>query len=199
MGHQFMFFRNILGAFGIAVWLSACAGVGVIETSNPREKVAQAGHLIDTGRAGLARRLLNEAVEIYQRDKNDPAGLAEAYRQYAFLARVGGATEGVILIRQPVPVFVPDGLELSDTYFQRALATFTEANRLDMATNVLMQLSNNAYFRKDIPQACVYLDKAVETNRVWQTQNPGARIELPKGMTTFGELIATMKKETGCA
>ncbi len=192
-----MLFRTVVALAALTA-LTACAGVGIVDSNDPNVKVAQAEQLTRVGRAAQARRQLDEAIPLFEA-KNDKAGLAEVYRQYGFLARLGGAQEGVIAIRQPVAAYSSANLALSDQYLHKSVALFAEADRLDMASNVYMQLSNNAYFRKETKEACAYLDHSSAVHRQWQAKHPGAAIELPQGMKTFDDLIAYMKKETGCA
>lgn len=192
-----MLFRTVV-ALAALMALAACAGVGIVDSNDPNVKVAQAEQLTSVGRAAQARRQLDEAIPLFEA-KNDKAGLAEAYRQYGFLARVGGAQEGVMSIRQPVTAYSSENLALSDQYLHKSVTLFADADRLDMASNVYIQLSNNAYFRKETKEACAYLDNSSAAHRQWQVKNPGKAIELPRGMKTFDDLIALMKKDTGCA
>ena len=68
-----MSLRDDVSAHGAALVLTAsialagCAGVGIVETSDPYAKLAQAGHLLnDSGRVMQARRQLDEAIGIFE-------------------------------------------------------------------------------------------------------------------------------------
>lgn len=190
-----------LWAFLMAALISACSGVGIPATDDPYAKLSQAEQLYSgPGRAAQARRLLNEAIATFQ-EKGDDAGLAAANRQYGFLARLGGARDDVILIRNSNPTTVPprEDLDLSDDYFKRSADLFSRTNRPDMASNVYYNLGVNSYFRGDRAQTCAYMDKALNASRQAEAQRPGRAVDLPRSVRSFAELIGKAKAEAGCS
>ena len=89
---------NALRASALASWvatmavllaLTACAGVGIVTTADPYEKLAQAKHLESAGRISRARQVAADAAAEFE-EKGDSKGLSEAYRQIAFLIQVYG-------------------------------------------------------------------------------------------------------------
>jgi hypothetical protein len=192
--------RNILFATIMVGAMTACSGVGVVETDDPYDKLRQAQYLYSgPGRAMRARQLINEAVQIFEK-QGDETGLAEAYRQYGFLARCGGARDAILIrggcdrASGPVP---PEDIRLSDQYFVRAEELAIRHNRYDLLSNIYFNLNINRYFADDRAQACIYLDKALEASRRAETARPGAPVELPRGVGSFAELVANSKAKIG--
>ena len=190
-----------LWAMLITAFISACSGVGIPATDDPYAKISQAEYLYSgPGRAAQARRLLNEAIATFQ-EKGDDAGLAAAYRQYGFLARLEGARDDVIFIRKSDPKTAPprEDLDLSDNYFKRSVDLFLRTNRPDMASNVYYNLGVNSYFRGERPESCAYMDKALEASRQAAAQQPGRAVDLPRGVRSYAEWIGKAKAEAGCS
>jgi len=68
----------------IFVFLSGCAGVGLIPTSDPDIKIQQAYKMMNDDRAIMAEDLIHQAMAIYVKD-NNTLGIAEAYHTYGNL------------------------------------------------------------------------------------------------------------------
>jgi len=69
----------------VVALLTACAGVGVVATSDPLTKFNDAEHLfMKQGRPLIAERLIHEAMAIYK-ERGDNRGLGHAHREYADL------------------------------------------------------------------------------------------------------------------
>ncbi len=64
--------------------LSGCAGVGLVATSDPNEKLSQADYLMQQDRALLAELTIKDAIEIFKKN-NDELGLADAYHAFGNL------------------------------------------------------------------------------------------------------------------
>lgn len=198
--------RRLLFTFILGAMLSACAGVGIVATDNPFTKMSQAEQLARSGRAGQARRQLDEAIAIFTQ-KNDAPGLAEAYRQYGFLARMGMAAPEVILVRMPLPDAprIAD-LDLSALYFQKSAEILSQQGLPDRLSNVYFNLGvSDSLYAKYHPvpdkreSACAYFDRALQANRDAEARQPGLTVDLPRGVRSFADLIARAKAETGCA
>jgi hypothetical protein len=149
----------------IALALGACEGVGIPATSDPYAKLSMADHhWRDSGRVWRARQQIDQAIVIFEQ-RGDKAGLAEAYREYALIARVGGANpDPVILFPDSKAVYAykpsPDELNLSDGYLRRTIALATETRRFDLVTNADYLLGNNQVLRGEPQNACGYYDRA---------------------------------------
>lgn len=78
----------VLAVTGIILSQLGCAGIGVMETSDPARKIEDAQALMKLDRATLAKRLVHEALEIYTRDGND-VGAAFAHFNLGDINRDG--------------------------------------------------------------------------------------------------------------
>jgi hypothetical protein len=190
--------RLIFAVIAVA-FIASCSGVGLVATDDPYVKVAQAKQMGEAGRAAQARRLLNEAMTTFQA-KGDDLGMAEAHRQFGFLARTGGAREGVILVRDPETTpLTQEDWDLSDRHFKEAADLYARNNRTDMVANVYLNLGIGSALRGDKTQSCAYFDQSLATYRQWEAVHPGGKVELPRNIKSFADLIARAKLEAGCA
>ncbi len=64
--------------------LSGCAGIGVAATSDPYQKLDQADAMMAQDRAAMAESLISDALKVFE-EKNDAAGIADAYHAYGNL------------------------------------------------------------------------------------------------------------------
>jgi tetratricopeptide (TPR) repeat protein len=206
VGDENMVWRSIV-ALVVAALLPGCAGVGVVETDDPYAKLTQARQLYaGSGRAAQARRQLDEAIGVFQA-KGDDFGLGQAYREYGFMARMGAAEPGVVLIRVPNPGRWPTqaDLELSNHYFQLSADAFAKLERSDRLANVYFNLgANYTGLSRDHgladkkADACAYFDRALEASRQAETKYPGLVVELPRGARSFSEMTSNAKIQAGC-
>jgi tetratricopeptide (TPR) repeat protein len=187
----------------IALLLGACAGVGIVESDDPYKKLSEARYLWRvSGRVMQARHQLDEAIAIFER-RDDKAGLAEAYRQYGLIARIGGANPDPVIQINPGPngpALNPshEELALSDGYLSRTVALATEAKRFDLVTNANFLLGNNQVLRGNPQSACPFYERAVTASREAARQEPGLTVELPRGVQSIEEGLARAKREAGC-
>jgi tetratricopeptide (TPR) repeat protein len=70
-------------ALAIVLIAAGCSAVGVVESSDPRVKIAQAEEMQTLGRFTVAQRLLFEALDIYGK-RGDETGIAESYRRLGY-------------------------------------------------------------------------------------------------------------------
>ena len=182
--------------------LTACAGVGVFEQSDPRIKLSDASYLFDhENRPLIAERLIREAITIFE-EKNDQLGLGEAYLNYGFFFRSPS-------IEKWQTVYKRDGFldktasydlryEKSIEYFEKARAIFTENKRFDSLTNVNHNLGFTYELVGNRQAACLAYERAIESNHENLKQNPGAKVILPPGVATYEDYLAPHKKRAGC-
>lgn len=114
---------------GIIVLLAACAGVGVIESSDPYVKLDQAEYLFSrAGRPIPAEKLIFEAMAIF-RDRNDYRGLGHAYREYAGLLQTLGIVPHSLVQNEFMDPSITQENRLAKAYeyYVRALDSYTLA------------------------------------------------------------------------
>jgi tetratricopeptide (TPR) repeat protein len=202
--------RRYIAALALPLLLQTCSAVGVPATDNPYTKLSQADYLWrHAGRVMQARRRVDEAIAIFE-ERGDQAGLAEAYRQYGFIARVGGANADPVILIKPGSSVGPGGpppeafrstesLDHSDDFFARAVALATEAKRFDMVTNLNFLLGNNQVLRGEKLKACPYYDLSLAASQEVEREKPGIVVDLPPGEHSVADLLARAKQQAGCA
>jgi tetratricopeptide (TPR) repeat protein len=186
-----------------AIALVGCAGVGVVGTSDPATKLNDAGDLFDRqDRPLIAERLIREAIDIYQSNK-DQLGLAEAYRTYGFFFR-SPSIEGKWSKYYRENGFLDRSATFNSRYansieyFERARTIFAANNRFDALTNVDLNMGFTYVAMGNGAAACQAFEKSLESNRENLRQNPTAKPALPKGFPSYEAFVADRKKRYGC-
>ena len=183
--------------------LGACAGIGVIETSDPAQKLRDAEVLYDKeDRPLIAERLIQEAIEIYQ-SKNDKQGLADAYSQYGFLLRshsVSGTWAAFYRQRGFLDKSVTfDTRYLKSVgYFEIATSLFAEQQRFDRATNASLNQGYSYVLMANNTEACRSFDRAHGYYEDNIRLNPDAKPSVPKGFVSYDDFSADVKRKYGC-
>ena len=186
---------GVLLIFGIA----GCTAFGVVATNDPYEKMAQANRMEDRGRIAVAQRLMRESIEIFEQS-GDQLALAEAYRRYAFSVRVNG--EDTITryggAGSAVPTNKDGRQDKSIAYFEKSLSIFEAHGKHDMAANLHYNIAGSHQFAGRPSEACIELDKSLESHRKAMQANPTGVVDLPSGVATFTEFIDRARAESGC-
>jgi len=185
-------------AVGMLLTLVGCSAVGVVESSDPRVKLDQAVELWEhQGRFTPAKRLISDALAIYQQ-RGDELGIAETYRTFAFYYRADTSKFGRSVL-VPDDFVAPARYQLSMDYFRKALEIYERHGEDGMASNVYMSMGQSyAAIFNDKPEACRMFDLSLAANRNWMTVHPDAKVNLPRGISSFEELIARGKQEIPC-
>ena len=181
--------------------LSACAAPGVVETDDPYRKLAQARQVEDLGRLAVAKRLIFEAMGIFE-ERRDDLGLAEAYRQYGFFVRVNGE-EAVIRLDSASPDPAPtneDGrMDKSIEYFRKALGIVEAQGDLGLVTNLHYHIGVSHHYAGRSRAACRSLDESLSSYRKSKEVRPDLAVDLPEFVKDYPELIDRAKAEFKCA
>ena len=186
----------------LAVFLAGCLAVGIVPSSDPAVKLTQATELFDRRpRPGLAESLIQEALQIYT-ERNDQAGLAEAYRVYGFFFRSESVGRQESLYRKngflDREARFDARFQRSVHYFQRSQTLFEAQGRDDKLTNVWLNMGFSYEFMKEPRLACAAYDKSLEAKQRFQRARPDARIELPARVTSYEAYIDEHKTRLGC-
>lgn len=181
----------------VPVFLSACSGVGVVATSDPDRKLLQAEEMTSSGRIGQARRLMGEAAELYIAE-GDQKGLAEAYRQTAFLIRIYG--DGAILAPPNPQATTLDIVtaDQSNGYFERAVAIQESLNDYGLVSHLKYNIGVNYAFSGRGPEACSAFDESLAAFMTEKRRRPEHDPELPPGIASFEDFIDQAKREADC-
>ena len=189
--------------------LGACAGVGIVATSDPLVKLNDAQHLfLRQNRPLPAERLIREAIVIYQ-ERNDPHGLGNAHREYADLLRSPAVARWEKVYRRDG--FLDKSITFDNriekaaelyrqalAYYQRAEQQHREAGRYDALTNVYFNMGWSSSVLGERDKACGYYDRTVEAYRENIRRNPSAKPHVPAGAGSVEDYVASAKRDAGC-
>ena len=190
------------------LFLTACAGVGVLKTSDPLEKLNEAESLtFDQGRPLLAERLIMEAMTIYK-ERNDNHGLGHSNRSYAELLLSNSvAVKWQKFYKengfQDRSVTFENKETKATEYYKRAMDYYVitvvehqKTQRYDALTNVYFNMATTSAILKNKEMACKYFENTKEAYNENIKRNPTAKPYSPKG--TLIELVDQQMKRVGC-
>jgi tetratricopeptide (TPR) repeat protein len=189
--------------------LGACAGVGIVATSDPRAKLEDAEDLfMRQGRPLPAERLIREATAIYE-ERNDSHGLANAYRDYGDLLRSPAVAKWETVYRRDG--FLDKSVTFDNRsaratehylkalqYYRLAEQQYRDARTFDRLTNVYYNMAGTHLKLGERDKGCSYYDQSVGTYAENIKQNPTAKPYVPPGSGSFADFIATAKRRAGC-
>jgi tetratricopeptide (TPR) repeat protein len=195
-------------SLSIVFSLSSCAGVGVVDSSNPLTKLVDAEFLfMNKNRPVPAETLILEAMAAYQK-LDDPHGLGSANREYGDFLR----SQAVVNWERAYSrhgffdrtVTYENRLEKAKEHYSKALEYYRvaetqelAAGKYDALTNLYynMAWSNLALGARD--EACVDYDRTLQAYNDNMQQNPTAH---PRSspLGTIPEGIAAAKKRADC-
>ncbi|MDR0781800.1 MAG: hypothetical protein LBF16_14105 [Pseudomonadales bacterium] len=197
-------------AFLFVVLLTTdCAGVGVVATSDPLQKLNNAEELfMRQDRPLLAELLIKEAMTIYQ-EQNDAHGLGNAHREYADLLlspsvsgkwgnyyRSNGFLDKAVTYDNRATK-ASEYYTKAVEYYGQAVAQLREAGRYDSLTNVYFNMAYSFSRLDDRVNACRFYDEALNAYNENIHRNPGVTPYSPSG--TVADLVAEEKMQAGCA
>lgn len=200
--------RNILFLVGLSIllFLEGCAGVGIVATSDPDQKMRDAYYLINKGDRPLpAETLISEAIEIYQR-QNNSRGLGTAYAGYGdlltspTLAKWGFKNMNF----HDKSVTFENRIAMSNVYYTKSIEAYQaaasqafETEQFDVLTNIYLNMARISYELHDIKKTCDLFNKSFDAYTENIRRNPTAK-PIATGFNSIPELIATRKKNVGC-
>jgi tetratricopeptide (TPR) repeat protein len=186
----------------LSLSVGACAGFGVVETSDPATKLSDAADLFERqGRPLLAEKLIREAIVIYEKN-GDEIGLADAYRTYGFFFRSPSIRKwgryyrehGFLDKSASIDLNLPKSIE----YFEKAANIFARHRRFDALTNVNLNIGLTRIALGEQSAACEAFERSLRSNRDNLRENPNAKPAPPRHFSTYDEYIARVKKDYGC-
>lgn len=199
------------------LFLAGCAGVGIVATSDPHEKLSDAVNLYShQNRPIPAQRLIFEAIDIFQ-SRNDLKGLANAYLLYGdFLlsnsitdwnARSGNKNEVGYL---DPSITTENRVAKSREYAAKALENFQmvvvqtqKTDKFDELSNLYFQMALASHMQLhgmpgDVKITCEFYDKSLAAHDENIRRNPTAKPYAPPSYGSFANLIAAEKKRVKC-
>lgn len=194
-------------ALGV-VFLSSCAGVGIVASPDPLVKLNDAEYLFThQNRPVPAESLILEAMAIYQK-RDDTHGLGNANREYGDFLK----SQAVINWERAYSrngffdrsVTFYNRLEKASEHYSKALEYYRVAETREIAageydhlTNVYFNMGLSHWALGETTQACDDYDRALHAYEENMRRNPAAQ---PQGSNAgnVSQTLASAKKRTGC-
>jgi tetratricopeptide (TPR) repeat protein len=147
-------------------------------------------------------------MAIYQ-ERNDPHGLANAYREYGDLLRSPAVAKWEKVYRRDgfrdqSVTFDNRFAKASEfyrqalSYYRRAEQQHREAGRYDALTNVYFNMAWSSYMLDERDKACSYYDQTIEAHSEGIRRNPSAEPHLPRGYGSMADVVSSAKRRAGC-
>ena len=192
-----MFRRLLITA--IVLVLSACSAAGVMKTSDPQQKLADAYNLLEVGRPIPAERLMNEAIAQFK-EKNDFYQLGVSQFMYGQFIRSKSFDWPLFRQQYPKTETAEQRNALAATFFNEAIANFEKAIAdpalpHDVRTGYYWRVYLANLELQNKSAMCASLQSMDVSNKAYQAKNPGAKVYVHPPHKTFEEFIsATMSK-----
>ena len=193
---------HLLSVLSLMSFVLGCAGVGVVATSDPQQKLADARHLFSyQSRPLIAERLIREAMEICQQSGNQRC-LADSYQTYGLFFRSRSIESWETVYRRDGFL---DQFATYDTRFEKSLEYLWKAvplqeqlQRFDALTNAYLNIAvvNEIMGRKE--NACSAFAKSLQAHTQNIKENPNADVIVPEGYSSFEEFLAKEQERAGC-
>lgn len=187
------------------VFMCQNASAGFFDFS-PAEKLKEADYMMSINRGIAADKLINDVL-VFCNKKNDEKCLATAYFYCGklLLWRVPDEYFKTENISRKIPSYLDKNLTLGNVN-QKCLECFEKALELakkhEMDANIsaiYIKLGILQFTRfKDQVSACESFDQSLRYNLRFQKNNPGQKVVLTKGFSSFEEYIDQGKREMGC-
>ncbi len=126
-------------------------------------------------------RMLFPAISIFQ--TKTPGYNAYHYRKYGFIDK---------------SISFDNRKQKSIEYFEKARDIYESKLMYGAVTNIYYSLSLLYYWNHQQKEACDALEKSLESHLKFKRSNPGVRITLPDGFSSYEAYVDAAKKECGC-
>jgi tetratricopeptide (TPR) repeat protein len=204
----FMLITKRIVSLSIVFSLSSCAGVGVVDSTDPLVKLNDAEFLfMNKNRPVPPETLILEATAIYQK-RDDPHGLGNANRAYGDFLRSQAVVNWQAAYRRngffDRSVTYDHRLEKALEHYTKALEYYRlaetqelAAGKYDALTNVYYNMALSKFALGAQAEACVDYDRALQAYNDNMQRNSTAH---PHGtnLGTVPETIAAAKKRADC-
>ena len=187
----------------VIISIGGCSAVGVIASSDPYQKLADANSLAEHNRPTVAERLIVESIAICK-ETDDQHCFAAAYRGYG-LFFMSESIEG----RQWKPHYAKNGFIDStvslDSRYSRAIYflkksrnIYIENEEYDAVTNLSLSIGFAYVMQGDYPSACQAYDESLQAYAENVRNNPNVKIHLPEKYANFPNYIEIQKNRILC-
>ena len=191
---------HLISSSLIFTFLTGCAGVGIMYSSDPYQKLNNATVLYkQENRPLAANRLIKEVIDTCEQSK-DQKCLANAWVTYGYLLRSESAAQWENEYGKGA--FPADRYDQSATYFGKAATTLIELKAYGNAANAYLDQAASYELANRTTEACAsYLKTLDPFNKNYDqflTNHPDAKPYAPPGYTSYEEMIKAERKRIGC-
>ena len=169
---------------------------GIPYTSDPSKKLSQSYYLMSQNRFIPAERIIGEALETYK-ERNDEAGMAEAYHTFGNLYKNGRLSTRNLLAFQNSGTY-EKRFELSKDYFEKSARLYKNQQDFMGLTKSYFGMSNAYWGLKNKEKSCEYLDESLEAYNQGKAKDFNAHIPILTGWKDAREMITAFKKKSKC-
>lgn len=181
--------------------LVGCSAAGVVASSNPRQKLADADALLDQGRPLPAERLIVEAVQLCT-TAGDQLCLADAYRGYGlFFMSSALASQKDRYVSQgflDATATYQQRFVKANEYLEKSRAIYAQAARFEVVTNLNLNRGFAFEMAGDKSAACQAYGDSLAASQENTRLKPGAVIQVPAKYGTFERYIGVQRARVGC-
>jgi len=184
----------------IVTLLAGCAGVGMVYTSDPHQKLENATVLYEQQNRPLAaNRLFMEVISTCEESK-DRICLARAWENYGAFLR--SETVERWENEHGKGAFPADRYDQSAVYFGKAATTLFELQYYGNAANAYLDQAKSYEMAQRTTEACAAylktLDPFKKNYEEYLAKHPGAKPYTPAGFTSYEEFINAQRERIGC-
>ncbi len=198
---------NILRIIGLVaiICLQGCAGVGVIQSSDPEVKISDAKHLMrypNPNRPLIAERLIRETITICNNSKSEKC-LGNAYNAYGWFFQEESVSRYTHVYKKqgflhPTATY-ETRYKMAEEYFRKAEGIQKDTLQHDKLTNTYFGLGVlYSYYLLKPELACAAYSKSEKAYLRNIESNPQANVTLPEGYSTYSDFLAPEKEKAGC-
>lgn len=181
----------------ILTLLASCAGVGMVYSSDPYQKLENATVLYkQQNRPLAANRLIKEVIDTCEQSK-DQKCLANAWVTYGYLLRSESAAQWEN--EHGKGAFPADRYDQSAAYFGKAATTLIELQAYGNAANAYLDQAISYEMAKRTTEACTSYLNFNKNYDLFIAQKPDAKSYAPPGYTNYEEMIKSERKRIGCS
>jgi tetratricopeptide (TPR) repeat protein len=171
-------------------------------TNDPAAKLGWAQELVENQDRPLpAERLIREAIDIYQEQKND-FGLAKAYRVYGLFFKSPSIVRWQKHYQEQgfsdQSAKYETRLQMALGYFEKSRALLEAHQDVNLLANVHLQIGLTHQLMGQNDAACSAFDRSTAAYKTMMAQDPQAKIAVPKEYTSFDKGMSDIKKHAGC-